>query len=150
MNSSSYIKSSHWRCSVKRCSWKFRKIHRKTPVPESLFFSCNFIKMRLWLKCFPVNFVKFLRTPFLRSTSGRLLLLHEGFATSCYKIISSILLQELINDFAIFKYLLKIKLVTTILETRTTYFNKDPHFLIDQPRTCHIFMLCCIKSICLN
>ena len=21
----------------KRCSWKFRKIHRKTPVPESLF-----------------------------------------------------------------------------------------------------------------
>ena len=25
------------RCSVKRCSWKFYKIHRKTPVPESLF-----------------------------------------------------------------------------------------------------------------
>ena len=25
------------KCSVKRCAWKFRKIHRKTPVPESLF-----------------------------------------------------------------------------------------------------------------
>ena len=24
-------------CSVKRCSYKSRKIHRKTPVPESLF-----------------------------------------------------------------------------------------------------------------
>ena len=29
----------------KRCSQKFFKIHRKTPVPESLFYqSCNFIK----------------------------------------------------------------------------------------------------------
>ena len=25
------------RCFVKKCSKKFRKIHRKTPVPESLF-----------------------------------------------------------------------------------------------------------------
>ena len=25
------------RCSVKRCSWKFHKINRKTPVPESPF-----------------------------------------------------------------------------------------------------------------
>ena len=32
------------------------------------------LKKRLWHRCFPVNFVKFLRTPFLKSTSGRLLL----------------------------------------------------------------------------
>ena len=25
------------RCSVKKCSYKFRKIHRKTPVPDSHF-----------------------------------------------------------------------------------------------------------------
>ena len=25
------------RCFVKSCSWKFHKIHRKTPVPEPLF-----------------------------------------------------------------------------------------------------------------
>ena len=25
---------------------------------------CNFIKKRLWHRCFPVNFAKFLRTPF--------------------------------------------------------------------------------------
>ena len=42
------------RCSVKRCSQKFRKIHRKTPVPK-----------RLWHRCFSVNFPKFLRTPFI-------------------------------------------------------------------------------------
>ena len=32
------------------------------------------LKKRLWHKCFPVNFVKLLRTPFLQNTSGRLLL----------------------------------------------------------------------------
>ena len=26
--------------------------------------ACNFLKKRLWYSCFPVNFVKFLRTPF--------------------------------------------------------------------------------------
>ena len=39
---------------VKRSFWQFHKIHRKTPVPE--------------------NFVKFLTTPSLQNTSGRLLL----------------------------------------------------------------------------
>ena len=29
-------------------------------------------KKRLWHRCFPVNFAKFLRTPFLQNTSGRL------------------------------------------------------------------------------
>ena len=32
------------------------------------------LKKRLWHRCFPVNFAKFLRTPFLQNTSGRLLL----------------------------------------------------------------------------
>ena len=32
------------------------------------------LKKRLWHRCFPVNFVTFLRTPFLQNTSGRLLL----------------------------------------------------------------------------
>ena len=30
------FRSSHWRCSVKKLFLKFRKSHRKTPVPESL------------------------------------------------------------------------------------------------------------------
>ena len=33
------------------------------------------LKKRPWRKCFSVDFVKFLRTPFLQNTSGRLLLL---------------------------------------------------------------------------
>ena len=63
----------------KRCSKKFRKIHRKTPVPVSFFnkvagSACNLLKMRLWHGCFPVDFAKFLRTSFSQNTSGRLLL----------------------------------------------------------------------------
>ena len=64
----------------KRYSQKFCKIQRKTHVPKSLFKqSCrpqagNFIKKRLWHKCFPVIFAKFLETPFLQNTSRRLLL----------------------------------------------------------------------------
>ena len=29
------------------------------------------LKKRLWHRCFPVNFAKFLRKPFLQNTSGR-------------------------------------------------------------------------------
>ena len=32
------------------------------------------LKKRLWHRCFPVNFGKFLRTPFLENTSGQLFL----------------------------------------------------------------------------
>ena len=35
------------------------------------------LKKRLWHRRFPLNFVKFLRTPFLQNTSRRLLLFFE-------------------------------------------------------------------------
>ena len=38
-----------------------------------LAWPSTLLKKRLWHRCFPVNFVKFLRTPFLQSTSERLL-----------------------------------------------------------------------------
>ena len=66
-------RSSHQRCSVKKVFLEIRKIHRKTPVPES----ATLLKKRLWRRCFPVNFAKFLRTPFSQNTSGRLLLSKE-------------------------------------------------------------------------
>ena len=54
----------------KRCSQKVRKIQKKTLVPESLFYKVagprpsTLLKKRLQHRCFPVNFTKFLRTPF--------------------------------------------------------------------------------------
>ena len=49
-------------------------------MPESLFNSvaglrpATLLKKRLWHRCFPVNFAKFLRAPFFQNTSGRLFL----------------------------------------------------------------------------
>ena len=61
---------------------KFTGIH----LCQSLFFnkvagfrSATLLKKRLWHRCFPENFVKFLRTPFLQNTFGRLLLAATSF-----------------------------------------------------------------------
>ena len=44
------------------------------------------LKKRLWLRCFPVNFAKFLRTPFLsehlRTTASLFLVLHKKVVNS--------------------------------------------------------------------
>ena len=77
-----YSRSSHRKCSIRKCVLrnfiKFRGKH----LCQSLFFnkvaglrSATLLKKRLWHRCFPVNFAKFLKTPFSHNTSGRLLLL---------------------------------------------------------------------------
>ena len=49
----------------------FAKIHKKAPVPESLFNKvaglrpATLSKKRIWHRCFSVNFAKFLRTLFV-------------------------------------------------------------------------------------
>ena len=71
----------HQRCSIEKAVLKnFRNIHRKTPVLESLFNrlvgfkTCNFLKKRLRIRCFPVNIAKFLRTLILMKIFQQLLL----------------------------------------------------------------------------
>ena len=49
---------------------KFRSSHRRSSVKKAT----TLFKKRLWHRSFHVNFGKFLRTSFLQSTSGRLLL----------------------------------------------------------------------------
>ena len=74
-------RSSHQRCSIKKGVLRnFTKFTGKH-LCQSLFFNkvaglrpATLLKKRLWHRYFPVNFVKFLRTPFLQNTSGRLLL----------------------------------------------------------------------------
>ena len=46
-----------------------RSSHRRCFIEKA-----TLLKKRLWHRCFPVNFAKFLRAPFLQYTSGRLLL----------------------------------------------------------------------------
>ena len=55
---------------------KFRKVTGKH-LCQSLFFNkfaglrpATLLEKRLWCRSFPVNFAKFLRTPFSQNTSG--------------------------------------------------------------------------------
>ena len=68
-------RSSHRRCSVRKGVLRnFTKFTGKH-LCQSLFLNgvarpATILKKGLWHRCFPVNFVKLLRTPFLQSTSG--------------------------------------------------------------------------------
>ena len=60
---------------------------------QSVFFkkfqaSGNFIKKRLWRRCFPVNFAKFLRTPFIDWFSRYILFLLKISLANYLKLIS--------------------------------------------------------------
>ena len=56
-----------------------KKYHSKTQLDQKNLPFHNVLNQRLWRMCFPVNFAKFLRTPFLQNTS-RLMLL-QSFGT---------------------------------------------------------------------
>ena len=65
-------RSSHQSCSVKKSVLRNFKKFTGKHLCQSLFFNnvaglrpATLLKKRLWHRCFPVNFVKFLRTPFL-------------------------------------------------------------------------------------
>ena len=73
-------RSSHQMCSLKAFLKNFAKLTGKY-LCQSLFFnevaglrSATSLKKRLWHRCFPVIFAKFLRTPFLQNTSKQLVL----------------------------------------------------------------------------
>ena len=71
-----YSRRSHWRCSLRKGTLRnFAKLIGKHLCRIS--FLLTLLKKKLWHRCFPVSFAKFLRTPYLRNTSGRLLLVLE-------------------------------------------------------------------------
>ena len=80
---------------VQRCSYNFRKFHRKTSVKS--LAPATLLKKRLWHRCFPVNFAKFVRIPFLKNTSGRLLLMWKEFFHVKWEFIFGVLLMYIIN-----------------------------------------------------
>ena len=71
-------RSSHWRFSVRKGALRnFTKVTGKC-LCQSLYFNkvrpATLLKQRLWHRCFPINFAKFLRTTFLQNKSGQPLL----------------------------------------------------------------------------
>ena len=63
---------------------KSRSSPRRRSVGKGAFRNFEKLKKRLRHMCFPVNFAKFLRTTFLKSTSGRLLLYIKHQLNSVY------------------------------------------------------------------
>ena len=61
------------------------------------------LKKRLWHKCFPVNFTKFLRTPFLQNTSGGCFCSTFGFQSNAYKE-SFLVISHIIFIFKFYVY----------------------------------------------
>ena len=84
--------------------------------PATLF------KKRPWHRCFPVNFVKILRTPFLQNTSWRLLL-------SC-EWVRGVDIKDVINKFEISNFWKEIKL----------QLITNKHFSI-------VFPICCLLIV---
>ena len=98
-------RSSHHRCSVEKGVLRnFAKFTGKR-LYQSLAWrlkAATLLKKRLWCRCFPVNFARFFRTPFLQKNSGRLLLKLEVNALGRYY-------QEALKKHEIYHvYLLKI------------------------------------------
>ena len=69
------LRSSHQKCSARKVFLEIsHKVHSKGPVPEYLFNKvaglrpATLLKKRPCHRCFPVYFVKLLRTPFLQNT----------------------------------------------------------------------------------
>ena len=70
--------------------------------------ACNLIKKRVWHRCFPVKFAKFLRTPFLQNTSRRLLLKKKGFLNQHLIKASKLLVFVLLSFFIVSNIMIKI------------------------------------------
>ena len=90
--------------------------------------TATLLKKRLWHRCFPVNFAKFLRTPFLQNTSGRLLLL---FMFCFFSILC-----QYYKDFQCYLLLLftpKLRKYKDSICTETRDFRKQEECLLVLP-----------------
>ena len=90
------------------------------------FFSRCLLKKRLWHRCFPVNFAKFLRTPFLQNTSGRLLLKGVSFNFLFkHKFVSFVLIVFQNLHFAFFDFvkLVEVRIERNLWPTSTNVFG---------------------------
>ena len=88
--------------SLRRCMRRLRDASEMHSCPLGIFL--------LQHRFFPIKFANLLRTPFFAEHIRWLLLKimnsssHLRVLPICYKIVSPILLKELINDFAVCKY----------------------------------------------
>ena len=79
-------------------NYKLLKIHRKAPLPKSLFDKVAglrlafLLKKRFWHRCFPMNFAKYLGTLFLQKTSSSCFL--DMFLFELSSVISKVSIAD--------------------------------------------------------
>ena len=79
------------RCSIRKgflrnfANYTVKHLSQVLFLKEVAVDSANLLKKKLWHRCFPVNFAKFLRTSFLQNISGQLLLNHSPVGT-CMRV----------------------------------------------------------------
>ena len=92
-----FLKSHKRSCSVRKGVRRDFAKYTEKHLCQSLFLNkvsalkpATLLKKRLWYRYFPGNFAKFLRTPFLQSTSVRLLLIviidTRKYSISCFHL----------------------------------------------------------------
>ena len=84
-----FNESSHY--SSRIICFSKRNNHRRCSMKKGVLRNFNrpaatLLKKRLWHRCFPVNFARFLRTPFLQKTSGRQLLFKSSKFNLTYNV----------------------------------------------------------------
>ena len=128
--------SSHQRCSVKKGVLRHLAKFTGKHLCSSIFFnkvaglrSATLLKKGLWRRCFPVNFAKLLRTPFLQNTSERLLLkysiLPRKYFYKFHLVLMSVNLTTSTNPGTFFNKLLKINF---IINNRQNLYHNISHY----------------------
>ena len=85
------VRSSHWKCSIKKAVFKHFTIFTGKNLCCSLFLRpATLLKKRLKHMCFPTNTVKFLITPILKNTCKRLLSTSGFFSSTLRKVATLI------------------------------------------------------------
>ena len=102
-------RSKHQRCSIKKCVLKNFAKFTGNLLCWSLFFN-EVADLRLWHRCFPMNFAKFLITPNLQNTFGRLLLKWR------WLIIINLIIKQNVRKFLgkTFIYIISSNMISTI------------------------------------
>ena len=112
-------RSSHQRCSI-----------RKNVLRNFTKFTGKHLRQSLWHMCFPVNFMKFLKTSFLQNICGRLLLMINLW--KYHWILAGQILQESLS------YRIRNCLKTYLLISTKREVNKLFAFLVISRVDCNL------------
>ena len=119
-----------------------RRCFSKKVFLKNGFQTCNFIKKRFWYRFFTVKFAKFLRTHFLRNTSGGCF----WYDSETYNMVKLICLLILIS----FQFKLHMILINLIKVNHLTYCAQEKIPKIKRFQYVKSYLFICLFSNNMN